>query len=114
MNTETLKDEVRQRLDHGKDALKTGVETLKSAGAVVANAGRELGVAKDLGWEQMKAEAGEIVAKAGDQLKQVVKRGYDHASAQLAGEPYTRKEKAQARKAEVKAKKAARVAPANA
>jgi hypothetical protein len=104
----------------GQGAVKAGVETLRSANAIVADsvqtlvktqrtARREVVEAAQISFGKAKSDAAEVVSKASEELAQTFRRGYETLSARLHGE-LSHKDQAEAKKAAVKAKKAAKAA----
>lgn len=94
----TVKHKVELVKAHAPDVVKTGVDTLRAAQEVVAGARREAGL---------------VLEKTKDGLKRTLKEGADKIGQKLANiATPTRKEQAEARKEEVKAKKRARRAEA--
>lgn len=90
----TVKDKVELVKAHAPDVVKTGVDTLRAAQEVVAGARREAGL---------------VLEKTKDGLRRTLKEGADKIGQKLANiATPTRKEQAEARKEEVKAKKRAK------
>lgn len=95
MAADSLLGNVKEKVElvraHAPGVLQSGVETLRAAQQVVAGAGRE---------------AGEMLDRTKDQLKQTLRDGASRIGQKLANiATPTRKEVAEARKEEVKAKK---------
>lgn len=113
MNVQTI-------LKGGQGAVQAGVQTLKSANAILADsvqtlvrtqrsARREIVESAQVTLGKARSDAGDIVSKAGEELADTLRQGYEIIQARLHGE-LSHKDAAQAKKAAVKARKAAKAA----
>lgn len=128
MSVKTLTDNLKHRasqartlhvepvIESSQGLVTTGLDTLKSAGTVVADSVGKIvqvqvaaGKAVAEAARAAKAETVATLSHAGEELRATLKDGYQMAGDKLSrfGSP-SRKLQAEAHKAEVKAKKAAR------
>lgn len=113
---ESLRSGIHATRQRTLGAADVGTRTLRSAGAIVADSVQQLaktqaGARRDIllaartRVRQAREDATEIIGKTRAQLAQTLREGYQHLSERASGVP-SHRDHAEARKAEVRQKKA--------